>query len=220
MAVTYPSDPSLGNVEADFFEPWKWKTEYPQPAFDAMDAADAFWGASIASRFSDPMIRAIVNEGRLSDEGSARFLADVIIRRRDKVVRYWITRTNPLDRFEVRRVESGLEVTFDNAAQRVGAARPDATYTIRWSALDNARRAEEPRTGPSTTKEPRALVADAAWGPRDGAGDRYAIATIATHHPDFAGWKAPVTVTLRDRSGSIDVVGIVRPAQGESVARQ
>ena len=43
--VEYPADPSLGNVEADFFEPPKWKTEYPKPAFDQMDAADAFWAA-------------------------------------------------------------------------------------------------------------------------------------------------------------------------------
>jgi hypothetical protein len=51
--VLYPANPSIGNVEADFFEPEKWKTEYPQPAFDQMDAADAFWAASITSRFSD-----------------------------------------------------------------------------------------------------------------------------------------------------------------------
>ena len=60
MKVRYPKDPSLGNIEADFFEPRKWKTEYPQPAFEQMDAADAFWAARIASRFSDPMIRGIV----------------------------------------------------------------------------------------------------------------------------------------------------------------
>jgi hypothetical protein len=53
--VRYPANPSLGNIEADFFEPRKWKTEYPQPAFDQMDAADAFWAASIASRFRRPL---------------------------------------------------------------------------------------------------------------------------------------------------------------------
>ena len=58
--VQDPANPSLGNIEAEFFQPWKWKTEYPQPAFDRMDDADAFWAASLASRFTNPMIEAIV----------------------------------------------------------------------------------------------------------------------------------------------------------------
>ena len=56
-----------------------------------MDAADAFWAARIASRFSDRMIRGIVETGRLTNPEAARFLSDVIIRRRDKVVAYWLT---------------------------------------------------------------------------------------------------------------------------------
>ena len=72
--VRYPTNPSLGNIEAEFFEPRKWKTEYPQPAFDQMDAADAFWAASIASRFSNEMIKAIVDTGELSDPDAARYL--------------------------------------------------------------------------------------------------------------------------------------------------
>ena len=97
MKVRYPDNPSLGNIEADFFDPRKWKTEYPQPAFDQMDAADAFWAASIASRFDDEMITAIVDKGGLSDPEAARYLTDVIIHRRDKVVAYWIAQTNPLE---------------------------------------------------------------------------------------------------------------------------
>src|SRR5215510_7248618 len=102
MHVKYPHDPSIGNIEADYFEPRKWKTEYPQPAFNQMDAADAFWAARIASRFTDRMIRAVVETGRLTNPEAARYLSDVIIKRRDKAVAYWLTRTNPLDEFEVR----------------------------------------------------------------------------------------------------------------------
>ena len=101
--VRYPANPSLGNIEADFFDPQRWKTEYPQPAFDQMDAADAFWAASIASRFSDEMVKAIVATGELSDPDAAQYLTDVLIRRRDKVVAYWIGQTNPLDRFVAGR---------------------------------------------------------------------------------------------------------------------
>src|SRR5688572_3160746 len=79
--VQYPDNPSLGNIEAEFFQPWRWKTEYPQPAFDQMDDADAFWAASLASRFTDPMIRAIVATAELSDAKAAEYMTDVLIKR-------------------------------------------------------------------------------------------------------------------------------------------
>ena len=100
------------------FDPATWKTEYPNPSFNQMDAADAFWAASIVSRFSDQMIRGIVEEARLSDRDAAEYLADVIIKRRDKTVRWGITSTNPLDRFEVRDGRAP-ELAFDNAAARL-----------------------------------------------------------------------------------------------------
>ena len=102
MQVDYPDYPSVWRYEADFFEPWKWRPKYPNPAFDRMDAADAFWAANIVSRFTDKMIRAIVAESRISDPEAVAYLTDVIITRRNKVVNYWISRTNPLDRFEVQ----------------------------------------------------------------------------------------------------------------------
>ena len=52
------------------------------------------------------------------------------------------------------------------------------------------------------------------------------VATIATHLPAFPHWSKPVLVTVRDRNGLIDVVGIDRPtdlpdvADGERQARK
>jgi hypothetical protein len=209
--VQYPKDPTVGNVEADFFEPWKWKTEYPQPAFNQMDAADAFWGASLVSRFSDEMLQAIVKSGRLSNPESERYLTDVIMRRRDKVVAYWISRTNPLDRFEARRSGSGVDLTFDNAAVRLKVATPGATYAVRWSSLDNLAGTEQPVGDEAQVEAGRVAVPAAAWGPADDAGFRYAIASIRTTYADYPQWANPVLVTLRDRNGSPEVVGIERP---------
>jgi hypothetical protein len=209
--VQYPASPALGNVEADFFEPWKWKTEYPQPAFGQMDAADAFWAARIASRFTNETITAIVEAGRLSDESAARQLTDVIIRRRDKVVAYWITQTNPLDGFEIQGSGADAELSFDNAAIRVGVAQPRASYTVQWSTLDNGRGVERAVGTSLNLTQPRLAIPDGAWGPSDEAGVRYAIASIATTHAGFAHWQRPVRVTLRSRNGSMDVVGIERP---------
>jgi hypothetical protein len=210
--VQYPANPSLGNIEADFFQPAKWKTEYPQPAFGQMDDADAFWAASLASRFTNPMIEAIVKTGELSDPAAARYLTDVIIKRRDKVVNYWITRTNPLDRFLVEPVIGGALLTFDNAAIRLRAAQPGASYKVRWSALDNLARTAKPVGDEVALDRTCALVPAEAWGPTDDTGARYAVAAIRTEHATFPAWNRPVEVTLRERGGVIDVVGIARPS--------
>jgi len=215
--VKYSRNPALGNIEADFFDPGRWKTEYPQPAFGQMDAADAFWAASIASRFTDQMIKAIVDTGELSDPDAARFLTEVIIRRRDKVVAHWIGQTNPLDGFAVDRTSAGSELVFDNAAIRVGAAPPGATYAARWTALDNTAGTERAVGETIELGSPRIAIPHGVWGPADGAGFRYAgvsITTIDARHPH---WADPVLVTVRERSGAIDVVGIERPARAEGV---
>jgi hypothetical protein len=177
-----------------------------------MDAADAFWAASIASRFTDGMIRAIVNTGELSDEAAARTLADIIIKRRDKVVAYWLTRTNPLDAFRVHTsAAAGTTLTFDNAAIRLGLAAPMATYHITWTSFDNLTGWESPMGTTWNSGSPSATVPYDAWGPKDPSGARYAVARIETAHPRFPNWRVPVTVTLRDRGGARDVVGIERP---------
>jgi hypothetical protein len=208
--VRYSDTPSLGNIEADFFEPWKWKTEYPQPAFDQMDAADAFWAASIASRFTNEMIEAIVRTGELSDPAAARSLTDVIIRRRDKVVAYWMTRTNPLDNFMVTRAGANVALTFDNAALRLRLAEPAASYTVQWRALDNATGTDRAVGNDVTLAETCVSIPAQAFGPADAAGVRYAVASISTSHPQFANWATPIVVTIRSRNGVVDVVGIER----------
>ena len=64
------------------------------------------------------------------------------------------------------------------------------------------------------------------WGPPDAAGVRYAVATISTIQRAFPHWIKPVVVTIRNRNGLVDVVGIDRPtdlpdlADGERRARR
>jgi hypothetical protein len=213
MNARYSGHLALGNVEADIFEPQKWKTEYPQPAFDQMDAADAFWAARIAARFTDDMIRAIVDAAQISDRAAASTLTDIIIRRRDKVVKYWIRQTNPIDEFTIDETADGTDIVFDNAAIRVGAANQGATYDSSWSRFDNTSGAQERISASTAIENTRARIPENAWGPADASGARYAAVAIATNHPDFPTWKNPVTVTVRQRNGEVDIVGIDRPME-------
>jgi hypothetical protein len=217
MKAKWPKDPSIGNIEAEVFDPAKWKTEYPNPALNQMDAADAFWAASIVSRFTNTMIQSIVEDARLSNPEASACLADVIIRRRDKVVRWGITQTNPLDRFQVRAT-AVPELTFENAAARLGVAANETRYRVQWWAWDNRAARRLAPGDPVTSADHRFVVPDSAWGPKDDGGVRYAIASIATLDPAFTHWVMPVEVTIRDRDGLLDVVGIDRIPTGASNA--
>lgn len=209
MHAKYPSYPAVGNFESDFFEPSIWKPEYPNPSFDRMDEADAFWGANLLTYFTDDVIRAVVATGQISDPEASAYLVDTLIKRRDKCIRYWIRQTNPLDRFAVSA--DGSEVTFDNAAIRAGAADGKVSYKAQWFALDNLRN-EERATGDEVETAARGLAVPAnAWGPKDDAGFRYAVARIRSFQAENPKWQEPVVVTLRDKGGDFDVVGLERP---------
>ena len=219
LRADYPDYPAAGNVEADFFEPWNWRPEYTNAAFDRMDAADAFWAARIAARFSDEAVRAIVETGEITDRATREYLAEVIMRRRDKVVDYWITRTNPLDGFQVSGTGDSMMLRWDNAATRVAAASPTAFYTVAWSSLDNDNNSGTAAGIEPVGQSPAAVVPASAWGPADTFGYRYAVARISTSHEEFPAWRKAVVVTLRDRGGRIDVVGIQRPRQAAERAQ-
>jgi hypothetical protein len=69
---------------------------------------------------------------------------------------------------------------------------------------------ETPVTDVEEYSEPVARVPVSEFGPADASGARYVVATIRTINPAFPQWLKPVKVTLRDRGGVIDIVGIDR----------
>ncbi len=219
IQVTYPDYPSVGNIEADFFEPWRWKTEYPHPAFEQMDAADAFWAASIAARFTDQMIKSIVEVAQSVGSGRGRVSFQRHHRRRDKVVAHWLTGTNPLDRFEATRQDGHVTVTFEHAAMRLGLANNTAKYIVNFAALDNMTGAEKMDVVAVTTSKEAFAVPASAWGPTDAAGFRYAIASVRTLQDGYPHWVRPVRITLRARGEAVEVVAVERPIQDAAINR-
>jgi hypothetical protein len=98
---------SVGFIESEVFDPGRWRPNYPVLPFENMTLQDAFWGARLVLSFTDQQIRAAVETGEFSDPGAAEFLAKVLIERRDKIARYWLTRVNPLHRFSVTAAPNG-----------------------------------------------------------------------------------------------------------------
>ena len=88
--VVDPHIPSIGMIEAESFDPTIWKPDYPNPAFDERTVRDIRWGARILAAFTDEHIRAAVSVPTYSDPRAADYLVQTLIKRRDKLVNYWL----------------------------------------------------------------------------------------------------------------------------------
>ena len=194
---------SVGRFEGDFFDPIAWRPEYPNPAFDNMRDDDAFWAARLVSKFSNEAIRAIVGKAQYGEPGAADHIVATLIKRRDKVLRSWLTAINPL--VDAKLDASGV-LTFENVAVAAGIATPKASYTLTWSAFDNATgsttgHGQETRTTEPRTNAPAAIL----------EGARFVRVTVRTAHSDHPAWNAsPVSFTFRRTDTGWQTVGVDR----------
>ena len=90
------------------FDPERFRPGYPNPAFVRKSERDAAWMARTVARFSDEHLRAIVKTGLLLPDLESRLL-EVLIGRRDVVLRRYLTRLSPLAWPEVRGNQLCLE---------------------------------------------------------------------------------------------------------------
>jgi hypothetical protein len=93
-------------------------------------------------------------------------------------------------------------------------------YEVRWAPFDNNAGTAGAIRATLDTVQSRAAIPPDVWGPSDAFGFRYAVATIATHQPGFPHWSKPVLVTIRDRNGLVDVVGMNHHDRATGIGRQ
>ena len=70
-----------------------------QPYDVLMRDDDAFWAARRIAAFSDDTIRAIVHTGEFGDAAAERTMADIMIKRRDKILSAYLPAVNPIDHY-------------------------------------------------------------------------------------------------------------------------
>jgi hypothetical protein len=163
-----------------------------------------------STRIVHTMINAIVEESRLSDSTATGHLADC-------------------DDQTARQDCAMGDHTHEPAGSVRNPLGPDAgpwvrqrrgAAACRGAAYRTVHRPVGPRQPLGTTQSIQSEIETAStvatipsgiWGPPDDAGLRYAVAVISTRHPQFTHWMSPVVVTLRNRDGALDVVGIARP---------
>ena len=203
MLIDYPDvPPAIGRFEGDAFEPEKWKPEYPNPAFQNMRPDDAFWAARIVAKFSDEMVRAIVEKARYSDPKATEYMTATLIKRRDKVLRHWLNAVNPV--VDPVLAANG-SLTFSNAAIAAKMADAPANYSLQWFAFDNASDARK-NVGDAMSTTSMSAQAPAALMQ---SGD-YIGFTITATHKSHPAWAKPATFFFRRSAGGWAVVGAER----------
>jgi hypothetical protein len=203
MRIPYPQVPdSIGRLEADRFDPAKWKPEYPNAAFDNMRPDDAFWGAWIVSRFTDAHVRAVVEKAQYSDPRATDYMTQTIIARRDKVLATYLNVVNPVVN-PVLQPDGSL--TFENAAIDARAADAGEGYTLQWFRFDNATDSSTNVGDPQTTTSLAARAPDGVLTSGD-----YVGVTITGRHSHHPGWSRPAKFYFRRASAGWTLVGVER----------
>src|SRR4029078_8920500 len=95
---------------------------------------DAFWAARRIAAFSNDLIRAAVRAGQYSDPRAEKYLGDVLIKRRDKMLSVYLNAVNPIVN---PRLDANGRLTFENAALSAGVATGQPTYSATWMLFDN-----------------------------------------------------------------------------------
>jgi hypothetical protein len=201
--IPYPNYPSIGRFESDHFEPDAWVPSVRNAAFLRARPDDLFWGARRVMAFTDEMIRAAVHSGQYTDPAAEKYLADVLIARRDRVGLAWLPIVNPI--VEPVLSASG-ELTFANAAVAAGVAKePRGGYRAEWFRFDNAT-GESASLGESNATSavlspPRPLPIDA---------DAYVRIDVRAIDPPNPSWNVPVRLYFRRLSDAWKLVGLER----------
>lgn len=191
--IDYPQE--VGYFSAGLFSPRDWKTNYPNLAFVRMDGGDAYWGARIVMSFPDELIRRMVQSAEYSRPEVAEYVATTLMRRRDAIVRYWLTEVSPPEDFAM----SGRHLRFSDRAGR-GLDMPPRQYRC-WMTDPAGRQLASPRDCDGAGYQLERLPVSASKIDRFG---RTVLAFVSIQAKKSPGkWAQPVEVAIgRERDSS------------------
>jgi hypothetical protein len=202
QTVNYVEAPSIGKFEGERFDPRTWRPQTPTTAYLELRDDDAFWAAQRVGAFSDEIIRALVHTGEFTDAASEKALADIIIQRRDKILRTYLPAVNPI---VSPRLDANGRLMFDNAAVAAGVARPPGTYRASWFGFDNASGSTRPlsaTTSATTTIEAPTGLPTTAGG--------FIAVDISAESAEYPAWGKPVRAYFRRDLNEWKLVGFER----------
>jgi hypothetical protein len=169
---------------------------------------DAFWAARRVAAFTDELIRAAVHTGQFSDPMAEKYLADVLIKRRDKITSTYLNAVNPI---VAPRLDANNRLTFDNAAVAAGVANGPVTYRASWSRFDNTTGDTQPLS--ETQSASTTIEAPAGLPAAPGSFVMVDISADSQPHPE---WRRPIRTHFRRGAAGWTLVGLERLPEGLS----
>ena len=202
QTVPYEELPAVGRFEGDRFDPPGWQPRVPTAALRHARSDDTFWAARRVAAFTDDMIRTVVRSAAYSDPAAEALLADVLIKRRQKIAAAYLPAINPLVDFTLS--EDG-RFGFRNAAVDAGVSPPPAGgYRVEWSSFDNVTGESRPMA-PAATAAQLHMAAPGLLPPDAGAFVRIQIAAV---EPAPSTWTRPASVYFRRAGDGWTLVGL------------
>lgn len=195
--ASYPELPEAGRFEGEAFDPAGWKPIYPNPAFENRLPDDTYWAAKQVLAFTGSEIRELVRLGEYDDPRAVDHLTRVLLERREKIGRAFLSAVIPLDNFAV---EDG-SLVFEDLAVKHGYRQP-REVSAEWFSYD-----------------PRG-----AGGQALGSGLRLPHTAGAFARARLRMAQAPAGQSVdvyvrRSKAGAWDVVGVSRNWPGREVRR-
>ena len=143
----------------------------------------------------------MVKTGQYRDPQAEQHLAEVLIKRRDKIGRAYLPKINPI-------VDPRLEgdaLSFGNAAVQYRFAEAPTSYTAVWSRFDNVT-GTAARIAETTSREPKVAAPNGLPTAADSF-VKVAVSAQSTSHPS---WAQPIDVYFRRVGTGWKLVGLER----------
>jgi hypothetical protein len=180
----YPGIDAVGRFEAEFFEPQRWHSDYPVPAFSAARPDDWYWGLKLVLAFTEEDIRTVLRRAEYSDPEATEWVATTLLKRREKIARYYLDKVLAVDDFSIEN----NELRFQDTAELHGFGLP-RTFTFEWGRFNNdtERSTLVKAASPAVPAELRSLPAGAYISVRvRGAGSAHEATAYFRRTPE--GW--------------------------------
>ena len=198
--LSYPDYPSISLFGSDSFDPIKWKTKYPNPAFIRMLPVDALWATRIIMKFTDEIIGALVRTGQITNSQAEDYLVQTLIRRRDKIIRYFLPRINPLVDFKITGNPDALNLEFRSLGAEANLSNTNS-YHYQWFRFNNKQQSIESIVKSQLSPQPMLAI------PKDKA--EFLMVLISTRSAQQKNWQKKIKIYIRNGLRK-SVVGIER----------
>ena len=209
QTVHYVEKPSIGKFEGERFDPRTWRPQTPTGAYMELRDDDAFWAARRVAAFNREMIAAMIHTGQFSDPSAEQALVEIMLERREKILRAYLPAVNPIVSLRLHE----KELTFENAAVDADVAKAPRGYHAAWFEFENATGALRPlaqtSSGTTTVDVPTELPTEMG---------SFVAVEIAADGTEYESWRRPIRATFRRQMEGWKLVGLERLAD-EPVTR-